>query len=247
MQIVVDGVLTHYLDLNPKAKKTLVILHGWGHNAALWQPVIEKLPPDYRYLLLDLPGFGQTDYLTAAAGVPEYTQFVLAFLAKLKLKKPALLGHSFGGQIGMYLAAKFPDSISHLLLLSPAGIRTKTPKQKTKTLIYKKFRYFKAVLPTFILKRVIRLFTSTDYLNATPQHKAVLNQIVNQDLSDLLGEIKVPTEIIWGDLDTEIPYEGKHLAEKIPDSRLWVLYGADHNPHLKKGEQLAEVISKTLH
>lgn len=246
MQIVVNGTLTNYLDINPEAKKTLVVLHGWAHNASLWQTLVGNLPQDWRYVLLDLPGFGQTVFLPNQAGVPEYTQFVVDFMQKLNLKKPWLLGHSFGGQIGMYLAAKFPDKLTHLILVSPAGIRTKTAKQKIKILIYKKFRYLRIFLPSFVLRRIVRLFTSTDYLSASKAHKAVLSTIVNQDLSGLLPDIRVPTDVVWGELDVEIPYAGKQLVEGIKDSKLWVLYGVGHNAHLDKSERLIEVLRKIL-
>lgn len=246
MQIVVNGTLTNYIEINPQSRKVLVVLHGWGHNAQLWESLVMNLPKDWRYILLDLPGFGQTNLLSGQAGVPEYTQFVLDFFEKLHLKQPWVLGHSFGGQIGMNLAATNHDEISHLILVSPAGIRTKTTKQKVKIFIYKKFRLFKLLLPNIILKRIIRVFTSTDYLNASKSHKSILNTIVNQDLSSLLSQIKVPTDIIWGELDDEIPYAGKQLAEGIPDSRLWVLYGVNHNAHLNKPEKLTEVLTKIL-
>jgi pimeloyl-ACP methyl ester carboxylesterase len=246
MQLVVNGKLAGYEAVNPKAKKTILILHGWGHNAVAWLPLSQLLPKDWRVILLDLPGFGQSALLPAGAGVPEYAEFVTAFMKKLGVRKPFLLGHSFGGQIAMFLAYTKPELISRLLLLSPAGIRTKTKKQKVKVFLYKRFKYLRILLPPPLLKWVIRQFTSTDYLNASKEHKLVLKKIVTQDLTHQLPMIKVPTELIWGELDKEIPYAGKLIANAIPDCRLYVMYGADHNPHLSKTTALAELLKSIL-
>ncbi len=246
MQLVIDHLIVNYQTINDKEKETVVILHGWGQNSNHWLELGKLLDKNYRYLLLDLPGFGQSHLLTDNPGIPQYSEFLLKVFNKLKIKEPILLGHSFGGQISMYFAANHKNKIKTLILLSPAGIRTKTKKQKLKNYLYKNFKLFKFIFPSFLLKKIIRLFTSTDFLNASAQHRQILNNIVNQDLRYLLKDITTPTHIIWGEQDKEIPYHGKTLAEQIPDSTLHVLYGADHNPQLFKPQMLAKTINDIL-
>jgi pimeloyl-ACP methyl ester carboxylesterase len=246
MQLVIDGHLIGYEILNPKAKRTLLILHGWGHHSQVWLPVANALSHDVKIVVIDLPGFGKSQHLAWGSGVPEYSDFVAKFIKKLDLKKPIVLGHSFGGQIALYLAHKHPELVSRLILVSPAGIRTKTQKQKVKVFLYKRFKYLKYLLPRPILSKIIKRFTSTDYLNASPEHKAVLKKIVTQDLSSVLSEINVKTDLIWGELDKEIPYAGKQICNALPDCQLHILYGADHNPHLSKVTELTKVLNQIL-
>jgi len=170
----------------------------------------------------------------------------LSFINKLKLKKVIIIGHSFGGQISTYLAAHHPSKINHLILISPSIIRHKTNRQKIKRFIYKQFRPLKKLLPKPILITIIKQITSTDYYNSSPQQRSILKKITNQDLSYLLKKIIVPTTIIWGENDREIPYQGKFIAENIPNSQLVILYGADHNPHIFKPEELSSTITQSL-
>ncbi|MBU1070935.1 alpha/beta hydrolase [Patescibacteria group bacterium] len=239
MQKIVNGTLTQYQILNLNKPKTLLILHGWSQSGSDWQTIANLLPKTHQIILLDLPGFGGTEHLPNNPSIPEYTQFVFEFIKKLSLKKPAILGHSFGGQIAINLTAKYPTLLSQLILLSPAGIRN-----KVKT--YKKFKIIKKILPKSIIQLILKQLTSTDYYNASPKHKQILKQIVIQDLTNKLNKITTPTTIIWGSEDKEIPYSGKTMANLIPNSKLIVLYGQDHNPHLNKPQDLAQAINQNL-
>lgn len=246
MQIVVNNTLTHYLEFNSKAKNTLLILPGWGHSSAQWTSLVPLLNPHFRYILLDLPGFGGTAYLTGDPSVPQYAEFVTAFIKKLKLNSPWILGHSFGGQIATYLAIHQPKLANHYLLLSPAGIRAKTSRQKTKSFILRHLKPLRILLPGPLFHFFQKRFSSTDYLNASLKHRAILSQIVRQDYSSQLSQIKTPTDILWGEFDHEIPYYAKTMTNAILHARLHVLYGADHNPQLKKPQDLADTINYLL-
>lgn len=246
MQKLINHTLTSYQDINPQRKDALLILHGWGQSSTHWIKFISLLPKNYRYLIIDLPGFGNTQHLPNNPGIKEYSNFILSFIHKLKLENVTLLGHSFGGQIATHLTATHPKNIKQLILLSPSSIRQKTKKQKIKIFIYHQFKFLKKILPHFFLNLLIKQISSTDYFNSSPQHRSILKKIVNQNLAPLLKKISTPTTIIWGDQDKEIPYQGKFLAENIPHSQLVVLYGANHNPHLLKPEKLSSAIQQSL-
>ena len=240
MQKVINGTLTQYQALNPKQKNTLLILHGWGQSGSAWQTVANLLPKTYKIILLDLPGFGGTEHLPGNPSIPEYTQFVLEFIKKLQFGTGAvILGHSFGGQIAINLAANHPKLLSNLLLLSPAGIRN-----RVKT--YNKLKGLQKLFPKTLGKFILKQISSVDYYNASQKHKNILKQIITQDLTHQLLKIKTPTTIIWGSEDKEIPYHGQTLKNTITNSNLVVLYGADHNPHLKKPQELVQTIIQNL-
>ena len=246
MQKLINHTLTNYQDTNPQQKDIFLILHGWGQSSTHWNKLVSLLPNNYRYVILDLPGFGNTQHLPSNPGIKEYSDFVLSFIHKLKLKNITLLGHSFGGQIATHLVVTHPKTFKHLILLSPSTIRQKTKKLKLKVLIYHQFKFLKKIIPRFLSNPLIKQISSTDYYNSSPQHRSILKKIVNQNLAPSLKKILTPTTIIWGDQDKEIPYQGKFLAENVPQSQLIVLYGADHNPHLLKPEKLSSAIQQSL-
>jgi len=245
MDTVIDHNLVHFDIVNPKAKKDCLVLHGWGQNGSIWADTINHLPADYRYFLLDLPGFGRSSLLPAGSGIPEYTNLILAFIKNNDIKHPIVLGHSFGGQIAAHIAISHPSVISSLILISPAINRRKSLKQKLKIFIYHQFSFLKTILPKPILCFLLSRITSTDYYHSSPEHQDILKKIVNYDLTDRLNKIKIPSFLIWGENDTEIPYSGRIIADLIPDCRLYILQ-SDHNPHLSLQSQLIPILKHTF-
>lgn len=245
MQTVINGVLTNYEVVNPKAKSPVVILHGWGQNASLWLPLTKLLSENHRYYLLDLPGFGGTKNLAKNSDIPEYTSFVKNFSDKLKLKNFVLLGHSFGGQVACDFTIKYPELLNCLVLVDAAVIRRRTIKTILIQAIAKLFKPIKQIVPIGLISQIHERIAH-DYSHSNDYQKSVLRQILKYDLSPKLHLIKVPTEIIWGSEDKVIPYVGKYLVENISDARLHVIYGCGHHPYLTHPQKLAGVLNKIL-
>ena len=218
MQIVVDGILTNFLRLNPNRENTLLILHGWGQSAKYWQEILEGLPVETEVIALDLPSFGSTRHLPGIPGVGEYSEFVKNFIEKLKLKNITLLGHSFGGQVGVDFTLRYPKKIKHLILVSPACIRNVQPTNKSK--ISGLLKPIIQLLPRKIRQKIFENVASSNYLSSTPLQRTILNKILYEDYSTKLVDITIPTSIIWGSEDKTIPYKGSYLAENIPQSFL---------------------------
>jgi 2-hydroxy-6-oxonona-2,4-dienedioate hydrolase len=246
MQIVVNGTLLSYVVVNDKASQDVIVLHGWGHSGDLWITAVQMLPRQYRYIILDLPGFGGSQNLIEGSSVPEYSEVILAFIRKIKVQNPVIIGHSFGGQIAADMVLKRPNQILKLILISPAVGRKRSTKQMIKVWLYKNFSKLKPEFPEIILRGIIGLVSSSDYYGSSEALKAVLSNIVEYDLLDKVGEIDMPVKILWGERDTEIPYIGKVLVEHIPDAELYVMYGVGHNPHLTDPKQLTRLVEMVL-
>jgi len=88
----------------------LVLLHGWGVNSAIWQPIIEKLSCHFRLFIVDLPGFGLSKPL------PEYSpQTITDAVLKVVPNTATWCGWSLGGLIATYAAAVYPDRVCKLI------------------------------------------------------------------------------------------------------------------------------------
>ena len=246
MQTVVSGVLTNYLDINPKQKNTLVILHGWGSSISYWVPLSNLLSPKIRIILLDLPGFGSTGPLPGKPDVPEYTNFVRSFTQKLSLKSFILAGHSFGGQITIDYALKYPKDLRSIILIAPAAIRERSKLTQIKIKLTKIIKPLFSFLPHNAFEKFLGWSTPSDYRNSNEYQKKVLSKIVIYNLKPFLKDLHLPTDIIWGSEDFVIQNTGKYLAENIPDSHLHVIYGANHFINLSHLHRLADLINQII-
>ena len=239
MNISLNGLLTHY-EKTGTGGKTLLILHGWGHSAAHWEDLIQLLPGDFTTIALDLPAFGQTQPLPGSPGVVEYSDFIRSFIEKLKLKNIFLLGHSFGGQVATDISLRYPKLVKHLILVSPANIRATRPTLKSQ--FVSTFKPIIYVFPKSVKNYLLKKTASPNYYSSSEIQKKVLNKILYQDYSDKLKNISIPTSVVWGSGDTEIPNKGKFLAENIPVCDLYVLYGSNHTPHLSSPKKLSDTL-----
>ena len=98
-----------------------LLVHGLGGSSVTWVEVMAGLAEHGPVAALDLPGFGRTppgpdDSLT----VPGYVELVLATADALGWERFALHGNSMGGLVATLLAARHPDRVTGLVLVSPA-------------------------------------------------------------------------------------------------------------------------------
>ena len=97
----------NYVDYGKNIKGTIVLLHGWGQNIQMMDMLGHPFESEFRIIILDLPGFGESKEPPSFWGVTEYTSFLHDFLTKLKVSNPILIGHSFGGRIAINYASRF--------------------------------------------------------------------------------------------------------------------------------------------
>ena len=124
MSLTSHKVELAYFDLPGSGidKPTLVMLHGLGASAQSTFGHVATFAElnEYRRLLIDLPGFGQS---TAAADwsatIEGYADVVASFLDQLGLSSVALVGHSMGGSIAVALTTRRPDLVGRLIVAEP--------------------------------------------------------------------------------------------------------------------------------
>jgi 4,5:9,10-diseco-3-hydroxy-5,9,17-trioxoandrosta-1(10),2-diene-4-oate hydrolase len=104
----------------------LVMLHGGGPGASAWSNFgssLERFASQFRTLLVDQPGFGESDkpqieghFFTFAADK------LAALLDELGIERVHLLGNSLGGGTAVRFALKYPDRVGRMILMGPGGL-----------------------------------------------------------------------------------------------------------------------------
>ena len=114
-----------YID-EGNSENVLLFIHGLGSYLKAWERNIPELKKHFRCIALDLPGYGKSSKQVHSGEVSFYTEMLKEFISKLGLKNISFVGHSMGGQIAVTYVISFPNEISNLILVAPAGFETFT-------------------------------------------------------------------------------------------------------------------------
>ena len=224
--------------------------HGWGQSSAAFVPLAEALKPFASSTLIDFPGFGKSALPPAFWGTAEYADAVAQWLHHQSYGPLVWIGHSFGGRVGIQLAARHPQLLAGMVLIAAAGL----PRQRTilqqirfsfRRTFFKTAKRFLRERPQ--LERLRQRMGSADYRSAGAL-RPILNRVVSEDLTDVARKVPCPTLLIYGKEDTETPPDmGQRLKALIPRSELSVLDGFGHLSILNEGRhQVALRIRKFL-
>lgn len=231
----------NYIQYGNSKGKDIVLLHGWGQNIEMMKPLGDLLADNYHITIIDLPGFGKSKEPDTILDVGDYTKIVHDLLEHLKVVKPTLIGHSFGGRISIRYGATY--EVEKLVLCGAPCVKTK----KNLTLKEKMLKSAKKLPGMEKLASIAKNYIgSTDYKNASPMMRNILVKVVGEDLSDYAKKIKVPVILIWGEHDEAVPLEeGRMLEELLPDGAMIVLPGT-HYAYLENLYQVGAIINKFM-
>jgi pimeloyl-ACP methyl ester carboxylesterase len=247
-EIEVDGIsLTYKL---ADGGRPLLILHGWGSSSGAWVEVQGKLSQQgYRVCVPDLPGFGKSGPPPRPWGMDDYARFVATFAHRLGVEKFFLVGHSFGGRIGIRLAALHPEHLLGLVLCASAGIKPKrTLKHRTFLALAKGGHALLSLPPLSLLREPARkglyfLVGERDYYRAQGVMRETMKKVIEEDLRPDLGKVAAPTLIVWGERDRVTPLsDACIMKEEIPNAALEIVEGAGHRLPYEEPETFTRLV-----
>ena len=233
MQIKVQGLDVNYIQYGKG--KDILLLHGWGQNIEMMKPLGDAFCDRFRVTIIDFPGFGQSEEPKEKWTIDKYSLMLEEFVKQTGIRKPIVMGHSFGGRVAIRYSARNP--IEKLVLFGSPCIRVQE-ELPLKVRILKRLKRLPGM--NKIGEFMKQYIGSRDYKAASPIMRETLVEVVNEDLSKYAREIEEPTLLIWGEQDTEAPVnEAKELESIMMDAALIILPGT-HYAYL---ENLARVIT----
>ena len=237
--------------------RRILLLHGWGCDRSLMQPVADALKLHARILLVDFPGHGQSGRPPEPWGVPEYASCLKTLLEKTGFIPCDVVAHSFGCRVAVWLAAEYPDLFHRLVLTGAAGIRPEpTAESRKRSARYQKLKKACGVLGNIPLmngvsdrlaERLRQKYGSRDYNALDEEMRKTFIRVIQQDLSPLYPRIKQSTLLLWGDEDTETPlWMGRAMEKWIPDAGLVILEGGSHFAYLEQIGRFNTIVNHFL-
>ena len=229
----------------------VILLHGWLCDLETMRPVADSLSQNFKVYLVDIVGFGKSDLPEHPLKTDDFGDFLAGFVKELNIEKPILIGHSNGGRTIINAVGRGIVDARKVVLMDSAGL---VPKRKAS--YYAKVGVFKAgkkvlnVLPDSgvfknFKENMMSKVGSSDYRSSAPVLRETMKIILNEDMSDLLPNIKVPTLLIWGSLDTDTPIsDAKKMESLIPNCGLVEYPNSGHFAYLQNIQNCNAVLNE---
>ncbi|MEP1448054.1 MAG: alpha/beta hydrolase [Paraglaciecola sp.] len=242
-----------------------------------WLGVIPQLESEYHVIALDLPGFGESDPTSLQLAPRRYAQLLKWLIPQFSTQQVTLIGHSMGGAISLRFASEFPEMVERLVMVDTAGVlhrsvfvrhMTQMPDRYEWLAKYQQqFDFVDTAVSRFnrfidrvsgsMLSRLDRLPDPTQVLLSNEyaqqyvyKDRPTLNAaigLINEDFSQALDSLAVPTHIIWGEFDRVAPLRtGEILQSKITHAELNIIHEAGHVPMKDKPNEFMRKLNYAL-
>lgn len=237
------------------------------HTTEVWDQLAASRPVVY----WDQRGNGRSGPLKEGQSCTLADQIadLEALRAQLGYERINLLGHSWGGYLAMAYAARHPERIERLVILSSAAPRWQDTKllfedvfpetvEKRKALAYAVTLGDDAAIASDINAYMSMLFVSPEkraaFLAAVPSfgYRRPINQMLNADLAryDLnpeLPKFRFPTLVGTGRYDFNVaPAVAYRIHKAIPGSRFVVFEQSGHMPFVEEPEAVRQALEEFL-
>jgi 3-oxoadipate enol-lactonase len=212
----------------------------------MWAAQAEHFGAEHQVILVDPPGFGESQKLTGTFTFEECARCIVDILDGLGLQRTHFVGNSWGGMIGGTFAATYPDRIGSAVLMnctaSPAGTRQKIEYG----FLLRVAGLLGGIRPP-LTRSVLKAFLGPTTFRTRPDVVAFVRESVQRvdlksggwavrsvvprrpDQRALLAKVKTPVLVVAGVEDATFPVpETMAMAEAIPDAAVAVLEGVAH-------------------
>jgi pimeloyl-ACP methyl ester carboxylesterase len=205
----------------------VVLIHGLGASSFCWRHLAPELAQDFRVLVFDLWGFGNSSMaLEKEINIDDQTQIILDLMRYLRIPSAHIVGHSMGGEIAMWLAIKQDKRVKSLVAIAPAIDPTLVPDT------IKKVAWLAGWTPWLVSKKIVK----QSLKRVVFQHQLITPEVVdgyyapyqNPDahlcfvssleiikdhrVFEQIGSIQCPTLLLWGEQDRVV---GLHILNNI--------------------------------
>lgn len=245
---------------------SLLLLHDFLMNRQSWSEVEWMLAEQFRVVMPDLPGFGESEKPSLNRfdyGVEAFAECVADLIAAMGLGRTCVVGHGLSGAVALALATRHPEFVDRLTLIDPLVY---APPQKSGLFempvlgaFFFKQLYGRSLFRAYFrdrvfspgfdvpLARIDAFYESFNSPSARESAFATMHAFLDtRSTVARLGRVRAPSFIVWGRYDSMYPCQyGQRLARELNGARLEVME-TGHAPHLEQPERFVEVLCDFL-
>lgn len=212
----------------------------------MWAAAAAHFSPRAKVILVDSPGHGGSEKLTAPFTFDDCARVIVDILDSLGLPRTHFIGNSWGGMIGGTFAATYPDRIGHAVLMNCTGSAAGARQKLEYGFLLRLARLLGGIRPP-LTRSVLKAFLGPTTFATRPDVVAFVRDTVQSvdiesgswavrsvvparpDQRSLFANISTPVLVVAGAEDATFPLpETAAMAEAIPGSRMAVLDGVAH-------------------
>lgn len=266
-KITANGVQLHYIAAGEGPD--VILLHGFLGNLAVWHlymmPILRR---EFKVLTYDLRGHGYSEMTPTGYTPKVMAEDLLGLMDALGIQKATLMGHSYGADICLYFALKYPERVDKILALEP-GLAALVEDRKDPEWIgwkawVQKLEECGITIPEDKKADALHLLelslgTPKFYgparglpRNREPLLKLLRNttliddyETVDELTMDALEKIYTPVELVYGDKSHFLP-SWEPIKNRLPNCQSVLLPGGEHFGPLELPELLTETTLKFL-
>lgn len=256
-----------------EGKPTLLLIHGMAGSSTTWREMIPRLEPHFHILAPDLPGHGESslDFDDYSLGAMAST--LRDLLVVKGITRCTIVGQSLGGGVALQFVYQYPEFCERIALIGSGGLGREVNWILRLLAVPGAELLLTGVAAPFLVSAgdKVRGFFSDKGVRAASLEETwaayeslgrrghrrtffkTLRAVVDgkgQSVSannrlHLAGQL--PFQLIWGDRDPIIPVaHGRATHESIPGSRLAVVEGAGHYPHVEDPAAVERVLTEFM-
>jgi pimeloyl-ACP methyl ester carboxylesterase len=266
MELHGDRVAYQDVGTGPEA---LLLIHGMAGSSETWRAVIPQLSRKYRVVAPDLLGHGQSAKPRGDHSLGAFAVLLRDLLDELGITRATVVGQSLGGGVAMQFVYQHPDYCQRLVLISSGGLGPDVGWTLRLLSAPGAELIMPVIAPRPVLAagnklrswfgavgiespRGAEVWSAYSSFSDAETRQAFLRTL--RSVVDYRGQAvsalnrlhmagELPTMVIWGDHDRIIPVEhGYAVSEARPGSRLEVLEGVGHFPHVERPSQVVDLI-----
>jgi 3-oxoadipate enol-lactonase len=244
-----------------EGEEPVLLLNGGLMTMAAWQPIVSVLEPSYRVVRCDFRG------QLLSPGEPEprleaHVADVIEVLDSLRVERAHVVGVSFGGLVGLLLAALYPERVISLAAVTTTDRITEETREATASVREDALaaaaggdgaRVFDRIVPPMYTEawreaQKVALGFQRQWVAALPPVwfrgvAGILAALEAADPEPYLPRIQAPALVVAAELDETFPLErSRALASAIPGARLEVVPGVGHGLIIERSRDLARIL-----
>jgi len=239
-----------------KGRDPLVLLHGLGCDASMWDGVVAALPSDVALVIPELRGHGGSTLGYRAPSVDQWADDVVRLLELNKIESPAIAGLSMGGYTAFGIAEWHPGLARAFAFISTSAAPDDQAGRLRRaagiaTIRREGWRRFAAAMTPNLLnpngpqfpahsKHLLAMFEHAGDWGLPPTLMALA---ARPDRRESLPAIAVPSIVIVGEVDLLTPVDkAKEIASGIPGAQLHVLPKIAHLSAMEAPSEVTDLL-----